>query len=146
MRLQVEVEGSTYDVEVEILDKPLSAQANIPPSNGAGPALVAPTVPPESVLQSYQSRKRRTSHGSNGGGLCRSPMCGIVVSLNVRIGQYVEEGDVVLILEAMKMETPIRAPRSGHISSLNVRPGDKILTDQLMLEIADLSAETGVTE
>jgi biotin carboxyl carrier protein len=140
------VEGSTYDVEVEVLDKPLSARANIPPSNGAGPALVAPTVPPESVLQSYQSRKRRKSHGSIGDSICRSPMCGVVSSVNVKPGQYVEEEDVLLILEAMKMESPIRAPRSGHISSLNVRPGDKILADQLMLEIADLSAETGVTE
>lgn len=147
MRLQVEVEGSTYDVEVEILDKPLSAaRATIPPSNGDGPALVAPTVPPESVLQSYQSRKRRKPHPSVGDSICRSPMCGVVLTVNVKPGQYVEEDDVLLVLEAMKMESPIRAPRSGHISSLNVHPGEKVLTDQVMLEIADLSAETGVTE
>jgi biotin carboxyl carrier protein len=146
VRLQVEVEGSTYDVEVEIVDKPTSAKATAPPSNGNGSALVAPAVPPESVLQSYHSRKRRKLRVSKDDGICRSPMCGVVISVNVKSGQYVEEDEVLVVLEAMKMESPVRAPRSGHITTLNVRPGDKVLTDQVMLEIADLSAETGATE
>jgi biotin carboxyl carrier protein len=58
------------------------------------------------------------------------PITGKIISVNVNVGDKVQEGDVICILEAMKMENPIVAPVSGTVSQLNVKadqavkPGD----------------------
>ncbi len=65
-----------------------------------------------------------------------SPMPGMISSVNVRVGQSVESGDVLLTIEAMKMETAIRAERSAKVSSLLVTVGDNIDAKDLLVELA----------
>ena len=65
-----------------------------------------------------------------------SPLAGTIVRVEVAQGDYVEAGDVVMILEAMKMETEIRAPKAGRVDALLVKAGDAIATGDALLSIA----------
>lgn len=60
---------------------------------------------------------------------------GVVESVAVAIGQGVQKGDVVMVLEAMKMNSPMVAPRSGTVTGLLVKPGDPVQAGQLLARI-----------
>lgn len=64
-----------------------------------------------------------------------SPMPANVVALHTAVGQTVNEGDTVIVLEAMKMELPIRAPRSGRVTALHCAKGDLVQPGVSLLEI-----------
>ena len=78
-----------------------------------------------------------------GDGRLLAPMAGTVVSVVARCGEVVERGQVLAVLEAMKMEHPLRAPRAGRVESLAVRAGMQLATRALVAEIV---AETGEDE
>ena len=69
-------------------------------------------------------------------GEIKAPLGGNVFKINVSIGDIVRPGDVVLILEAMKMETEIQASVSGHVASILVQEGDAVDMDQSLISIA----------
>jgi len=75
------------------------------------------------------------------GGAISSPMPGKVIELRVEVGDVVEAGQVLAILEAMKMENHLRAPNSGRVVELRVAVGDQVEKDTLLLVIDDV-AET----
>ncbi|MDC9728050.1 MAG: sodium-extruding oxaloacetate decarboxylase subunit alpha [Methyloprofundus sp.] len=64
-----------------------------------------------------------------------SPLAGNVFKVNVAPGSVVEEGDVVIILEAMKMETEVRSRVSGTVSSVNVKEGDAVAVGQILVSL-----------
>ncbi len=66
--------------------------------------------------------------------LIMSPMPGLVVSIDVEIGQDVKEGEQVCVVEAMKMQNIIRAEAEGRVKSINVAPGDNVAADDVMVE------------
>jgi biotin carboxyl carrier protein len=68
--------------------------------------------------------------------VCRSPVSGIVVRVAAQLGQTLQEGDVLLVLEAMKMETSVTAPVAGKVAVLNVKPGDSVQAGQIVVEFA----------
>lgn len=143
MKLQVELEGNTYDVEVEVIDSPVTPKPTLVPMSPGCTLSESQSVAPAPPVPVIRRKKLRPANLEN---VCRSPMCGIVVAVNVKMGQFVEEDDALLVLEAMKMETALRAPRSGHIKTIRVRQGDQVAAGQVMVEIADLTAETGCVE
>lgn len=61
-----------------------------------------------------------------------SPVTGTVWKVERAVGDQVNEGDVIMILESMKMEIPIEATSSGVIATLNVAPGDSVEDDQIL--------------
>ena len=65
-----------------------------------------------------------------------APLAGNIWKINVNPGESVKEGDVMLILEAMKMETEVRAPRGGKISTVTVREGDSVAVGDTLLCLA----------
>ena len=65
----------------------------------------------------------------------KSPMPGMVVSVPVCEGQTVEKGEVLLILESMKMQNELRSPRGGTIARLRVHPGDRVEQKETMLSV-----------
>jgi len=78
-----------------------------------------------------EHRRETTSTASRGStgqwiGQCRRPMQGTIVKVNVEVGQQVEAGDTVVILEAMKMENSVNAEKSGVVVSINVAAGDSV--------------------
>lgn len=84
-----------------------------------------------------RSAAHSTSHTKAKGNLLVAPMQATVVKLNVKEGDSVQEGDLVLVLEAMKMEQPITAHRAGKIQGIGVQVGDTISSGTKLLEIAD---------
>lgn len=104
-KLRVTVEGKSYDVTVELL-----GDAEAVPASGSStaPAPSAP-VPVAGVGEDVPS-----------------PLAGKVVSIGVQIGQQVKEGDELMVLEAMKMNTHVYAPGSGTLTGILVQPGDNV--------------------
>ena len=63
-----------------------------------------------------------------------SPMPGLVVSMDVELGQEVQEGEAVCVVEAMKMQNIIRAEANGTVKAINVGAGDSVAADEIMVE------------
>lgn len=66
-------------------------------------------------------------------GVVKAPLVGTVVSIKVETGDAISQGDVLLILEAMKMENEIRAPKSGTIKELKVTKGEKVNVNDILV-------------
>ena len=60
------------------------------------------------------------------------PIAGKIVSVDVKAGDAVKEGDVLCVLESMKMEIRVKSPRSGRVAEIRVREGDSILEDDVV--------------
>ena len=64
-----------------------------------------------------------------------SPMPATVVAINAAPGQNVNEGDTLIVLEAMKMELPIKAPRAGRVKAIACQPGEQVQPGTPLLEL-----------
>ncbi|MDR3774902.1 MAG: acetyl-CoA carboxylase biotin carboxyl carrier protein subunit [Terracidiphilus sp.] len=128
MKLQVTVEGKTYEVEVEILEEDEGAR---PPGLGSyePAALPAPIASPGSQFSGGGSWPE-----ANGAKVCRSPITGLVIRVNVEPGQAVQANDLLLVLEAMKMENSVTARATATVKSVCVVPGDSVKVGQVVIE------------
>jgi len=61
-----------------------------------------------------------------------APLAGKIIQLNLEVGQSVEEDEEVLVIEAMKMETPVFAPCSGKVTEVKVKQGDAVEEDDVL--------------
>ncbi|MFD1014739.1 biotin/lipoyl-containing protein [Winogradskyella rapida] len=64
-----------------------------------------------------------------------APIPGVILSLNVKVGDVIKENDLLLVLEAMKMENNIVAEKSGTVTAIKVEVGQQVLQDALMIEL-----------
>lgn len=135
-KLRVTVDGVTYDVTVEVPD----AGATVLPAAAASPAAAAPPViaapapiapPPAAVPTPAPAAPA----GPSGPGDVTSPLAGRVTAVVVTAGQQVKEGDHLLTLEAMKMNTFVFAPKSGKVADLKTAVGDAVEENQVLLRI-----------
>ena len=85
------------------------------------------------------ARHQRTNLGSLDSDAVQSPMQGTLVKIAVTNGQSVNEGDLLFVIEAMKMEQPISAHKSGVVSELSVEVGASVANGAVLLEIRDNS-------
>jgi biotin carboxyl carrier protein len=67
--------------------------------------------------------------------ILKAPMPGLVVSVPVQEDQLVDKGDILVILESMKMQNELRSPRPGKVSRLRVKPGDSVEKQQTMMSV-----------
>ena len=121
-RFQVVVNGNSYEVEVEELP------AGVTPS-----PVVAPPTAPAPIAQA--PAKKAAPIIPTGAAKVTAPMPGKIVSLAVTLGQVVKEGELVCILEAMKMENEVFSPANGTIASINTNPGDAVETGDVIVTI-----------
>jgi biotin carboxyl carrier protein len=84
----------------------------------------------ESERDPVKSRPASTSDNE-----LRAPMPGLVVSVNVEIGQSVQEGQALCILESMKMQMAIHAPRDGVVKNILISSDQKVEKDTLLVEL-----------
>ncbi|MFZ0338740.1 MAG: biotin/lipoyl-containing protein [Terracidiphilus sp.] len=122
MKLQITIDGKAYAVDVELLEDEESQQT--------------PDDSPQHAAHDVVS-----GHAPNPGGtwdtdekLCTSPVMGLVINVNVEPGQVVESGALMLVLEAMKMETKVTAPCAATVKSVHVKQGDPVKVGQLLVE------------
>lgn len=116
-------EDERTTVVVEVNGKRM--EVSLPEMGGAA----KPATKPAS-----KSRKSRSSRASAkaGGDELTSPMQGTIVKVAVSDGDTVAEGDLVLVLEAMKMEQPITAHKAGKVSGLSAKPGDTVTSGAVL--------------
>jgi methylmalonyl-CoA carboxyltransferase small subunit len=67
--------------------------------------------------------------------VCRSPITGTVVRIVAQAGQSIQPGDILVVLEAMKMETNITAPLEGKVKAITVAAGDGVKANQVVVEL-----------
>jgi biotin carboxyl carrier protein len=134
-RLKVTVDGRAYDVSVEVIDEISGAALSAPPAPvplmsvpTIAPALIAaPAAPIVAVAPKPQA---------SGSGDVISPLAGKLVSIEVKVGQEVQEGAQIATVEAMKMNTYIYAPKAGKVASVLINPGDAVDEGSVILRIA----------
>jgi biotin carboxyl carrier protein len=85
--------------------------------------------------------QRRAGAASSTDNEVRSPMPGTVLSVHVKAGADVEEGEALLIVEAMKMEYTLSAPRAGRVARVEANAGDQVLVDAVLVELEPERAE-----
>ena len=134
-RLRVTVDGNSYDVTVEMADEPLSqAQAPAPlPPPPMTPINPAPVAPPAQARPTVTQAK---SSGPAGDGDVPSPLAGRVTAIMVTAGQEVKEGDHLLTLEAMKMNTFVFSPKSGKVAEIKTAVSEAVDENQVLMRIA----------
>lgn len=131
MKLKVTIDGKTYDVDVDMQEDDSSRTLGgyIPPY---GPPSTA-TVPSPVMIP-------KPAGGPASGGnvdeakVCRSPIAGIVIKVNVQVGQELQINDLLMVLEAMKMETNVTAPVAGKVKSVDVQPGEGVQVGQILVQ------------
>lgn len=79
----------------------------------------------------------RASAAAHGPAQLKPPISGLIVSIHVALGDAVQQGQTVIVLEAMKMQMELKAPRSGHVLSLQVEPRQEVGPTQILLTIGD---------
>ncbi len=125
MKYNVTLNGKTYEVEVEKTDAVITNVTNaIPATLPIAPA--APVATP-SPLAAPVSAMAGTE--------VLSPMPGTILTVNVVVGQSVKAGDLLLILEAMKMENEIAAPGDGTVLQILVQKGSTVESDSPLVVI-----------
>ena len=125
-RFNVTVNGNVYDVEVEELGAGAPAAAPV-----AAPApVVAPAAPKAAPAA---APKAAAPAGKAGSVTVTAPMPGNILKVNVTPGQAVKKGDVICVLEAMKMENDIPAPEDGTVASVNVQKGASVNSGDVLV-------------
>ncbi|MHC5067438.1 MAG: biotin/lipoyl-containing protein [Planctomycetota bacterium] len=125
-QMKVTVEGKTYDVTVEILDDATTAPA--PAAAPVGGATIAP--PPRAAAPAPAA-----APVAGGAGKVTSPLAGNIIKVHVAAGDPVTAGQVLVTLEAMKMNTEITAPAAGSVSAVHVADGAVVGEGALLVEI-----------
>ena len=130
MKYKVTLNGRTYEVEVEhgkamLLDEyEAIAPAPVAAAPAAAPVAAAPAAAPAAPAV------------TGAGEAVTAPMPGNILKVNVTVGQTVKEGDLLVVLEAMKMENEIFAPKAGTVAQVLVAKGATIDTGATMVVIA----------
>lgn len=119
--LKITVNGTAYDVQVEEVSASSSAPA---PAAVAAPVVPSPKADvPTRPAESASAPKAPVPTDAE---LVACPMPGTIVSVNVQPGQSVKKNDVLVILEAMKMENEIMAPHDAVVAAIHVNKGDSV--------------------
>lgn len=112
----ITVNGNVYDVTVEEGGQGSVAAPKAAAPKAAAPKAAAPAAAPKAAAPA----------GAQGGVKVNAPMPGKILGVKANPGQAVKKGDVILILEAMKMENEVVAPSDGTVASINVSVSDMV--------------------
>ena len=120
---RVTVNGVVYDVAVEEVaaGAPVAASAPV----AAAPVVETKTAPAAAPAPA----------GKAGSVSVKAPMPGTIIKINVKNGDSVKKGDVVCVLEAMKMENDITAPEDGVVASVEITQGASVATDAVLVTL-----------
>lgn len=120
MKLTIVIDGTSYEVEVEAAEQAYGSKS-----------LPAQATVQSSVLTTYS--KPGSSLDVDEAKVCRSPLAGVVARLHSNPGQKVQNNELLLVLDAMKMEIKITAQSAGTIKSIEVAPGDAVKPNQILV-------------
>ena len=132
MVYKITLNGRTYEVEVEsgkamLLDE---YEAVVPSAPAAAPVAAAPVAAPAAAPAPAAAAVTASGEAVN------APMPGTILKVNVTQGQAVKEGEVLCVLEAMKMENEIMAPRAGTVAQVVTSKGSSVDTGATLVVLA----------
>jgi methylmalonyl-CoA carboxyltransferase small subunit len=119
LKRQIAIDGKTYEVEFDGADEE-GSRSTIEPAQSL--VLATPPLPVPGGA------------GINESKLCRSPVAGIVTRIHVEDGQAVQAGEILVVVEAMKMENNLVAAVDAKVSSVKVKVGDTAKVSQIVVE------------
>jgi biotin carboxyl carrier protein len=137
-RLRVTVDGKTYDVIVEMADEASGIAQAAPDAPTVPPPLPVPppiSAPATAAAPPQPQPQASVVAGPAAAGDVPSPLAGRVTAVVVAAGQNVKEGDHLLTLEAMKMNTFVFAPKSGKVAEVKIAVGDAVEENQVLMRI-----------
>jgi methylmalonyl-CoA carboxyltransferase 1.3S subunit len=123
LKLRITIGGNTYEADVEVLEEEDSA--------AAAPATVYAL--PANHAHSGDEEQR----GGIADKTCRSPVTGMVIRVQAEAGRAVEAGEVLVVLEAMKMETPLTSPYDATVRAVHVAEGDRVAGGTVLVELEE---------
>jgi biotin carboxyl carrier protein len=127
VKLKITVDGKVYEVEVEVFEPEATGPVYVPPAGSARLPAAAPVpaaAPPASSGAPVADESK----------VCRSPIAGTVAKVPIQVGQTIKANDVLVVLEAMKMETVITAPIAGKVAAIKAKVGDFVQGGQVLVE------------
>ena len=124
-KYNITVNGQTYEVVVEEAGEVFTAQAPI----------ATPVAAPVAAPVAPKAEAKPQVSGAQGQNAVTAPMPGTILDVKVSAGQTVKKGDVVCVLEAMKMENDIPASCDGVIASVNVQKGASVAAGDVIVTI-----------
>jgi biotin carboxyl carrier protein len=122
LKLRITIGGNTYLADVEVLEEE-DAATTTPAMLYAPPAIDPEAGAAESAVDAADKT-------------CRSPVTGMVIQVHAEAGQAVAAGQVLVVLEAMKMETRVTAPYAGTVAKVHVVAGNSVKASQELVELA----------
>lgn len=131
MKYKVTLNNRVYEVEVEQGEAMLVNEYEL-----AAPAVAATAAPAAAPVAAAAPAAAPAAGALAAGEVITSPMPGNILKINVTQGQKVNEGDVLIVLEAMKMENEISATKSGTVAQINVTKGAVVETGTPLVVIA----------
>jgi len=148
-KYNIAINEKTYEVGVEEVGTTLTGRGYIRPASAptAAPASApttapapaaatpAPTPPPAVPVSAPAAEKTSKAPSANGKAEIKAGVAGRVFKLETTVGQTIKKGDVIMVLEAMKMEIPILASEDGIIADIKVAVGDSVETGQTLVTL-----------
>ncbi len=138
MKYNVTLNGKIYEVDVTESDAVVTGISQVPfvvaaPAAVAAPVAEAPaaTSAPEAAPAPAPAVAPATADGTQ----VKAPMPGTILAVKKNVGDAVKAGDVIVVLEAMKMENDIVAPCDGTVKSINAPKGSTVNTDDVLAVI-----------
>lgn len=120
MKLHIEIDGKTYEVEYDAEDEKSGSSA-------------LSTHPAQSLILPTSQEPGAETGGTEESKIFRNPVAGIVTRIDVAPGQRVQPGEVLMVVEAMKMENSLAASISGIVASVKVEVGETVKAGQIAI-------------
>ena len=129
---KVNVNGIPFEIEMQ---KPINAAKHpaLAATKRTAPAAAAPAAPVQPVEKPRPAAPAAPAAGA--GNAVKAPLPGTINAINVKVGDTVAVGDVVVVLEAMKMQNNIESEYAGTVTAINVTQGDSVMEGSVLLMI-----------
>ena len=131
MKLQIGIDGKIYELDVEVIEEDHGPRTR----RTLAPNSTTPTTVQSLPVAAMASPAANRADGQvDDAKVCRSPVSGVVIRIGAQPGQQLQPNDLIMVLEAMKMETNVTAPVAGKVKAIKVAPGDGVKVQQVLVE------------
>ncbi len=131
MKLKITIEGKVFEVDVDTEEPAQPHVGYVPPTSATRATAASPTG---AASTAPVAKGPVAGPPVDENKVCRSPISGVVVRVSAQAGQSIQANDVLMVLEAMKMETMITSPIAGKVTKANVAVGDPVQAGQILVE------------